>query len=124
MVQVGETVASTNRFSFSDCQKEAASSDLFFRRFVTFQSPNSTKFKMETKDLLVPEERIKMCRELRSRQVENYKKFMALQEQQQPQPQRLLPRKPNKKGTTVHFHSSYILQSAIEEVDGKQGKWK
>ncbi|XP_025078860.1 unconventional myosin-XVI-like [Pomacea canaliculata] len=75
---------------------------------------------METRDILVPEERIKMCREMRTRQVENYKKFMALQEQQQPQPQRLFPRKPNKKGTTVHFHSSYILQSAIEEVDGKQ----
>ena len=67
-------------------------------------------------------DRLRLCRQLRRRQVENYLEFAAREQQQQPQPPRPLPRKPNRRGTAVHFHGDVCLQTAVEEVDEKEGE--
>ncbi|XP_076435765.1 unconventional myosin-XVI-like [Babylonia areolata] len=77
-------------------------------------------FAVQSLDGLGQAERIRLCRQMRRKQVENYLEFVARELASQPDPPRPLPRKPNSRGTVVHFHGDVCLQTAVEQTDEKE----
>ncbi|KAL8625044.1 hypothetical protein ACOMHN_012053 [Nucella lapillus] len=77
-------------------------------------------FSVQSLEGLGQAERIRLCRQLRRKQVENYLEFVSRELASQADPPRPLPRKPNSRGTQAHFHGDVCLQTAVEETDERE----
>ncbi|XP_067668007.1 unconventional myosin-XVI-like isoform X2 [Haliotis asinina] len=65
-------------------------------------------------EALPQHERIKVCKQIRQKQIENYVCFLS--EQGRPP----VTSRPNKKNTTVHFSVNHLLQTAIESFNDRE----
>ena len=63
------------------------------------------------------QERIKLCKQIRQKQVENYLDFITREELNKTQVQQ----HPNKKNTHPHFSVEVLLQTAVEEFNDRDG---